>query len=283
MIMKEFHRGDIITINNNGRIIYAVIVTNNNLNYNNDVVSVVNITTQPESFGETHVDIVTNQPAVVICEKIWNVWKGNIIDFIRECTTEEMNAIDKALRIAFGLVETQARGMAQDMERMCVTLDKAQAEEAAALIEELRTENERIGKEYDNLEKQLEELQKENETLSKQCEERNELNDALIAGNETLGNRCAVLESQLEDTALQRDKLKCAYDKLTAEHEGLKNEAVAQSENLVQLTAENAKLRDKLKDHSEMRPAVRDVSEVVVERDLYKILYEQLIDKLIGA
>lgn len=283
MIVNEFHRGDIIILDNNGRRLYAVIVSNNNPNYNDDVVSVVNITTRPEGNPITHVDIMTNQPATVICERIWNVWKGNVMEFVRECTTEEMNAIDKALRIAFGLVETQARGMAQDMERMCVTLDKAQAEEAAALIEELRTENERIGKEYDNLEKQLEELQKENETLLRQCEERNECNDALIAGNETLGNRCADLEAQLEETALQRDKIKCAYDKLSSEFEGLKNEAVAQSDNLVQLTAENAKLRDKLKDHAEMRPAVRDVSEVVVERDLYKILYEQLIDKLIGA
>ena len=220
---KELHRGDIITLDNNGRRLYAVIVTNNSINYNSDTVGVVNITTQPpEGNPITHVDIITNQPAIVICEKVYNVWRGNIMEFVRECTTEEMNAIDKAMRIAFGLVGT------------CSSTT-------------------------------------------------NELNDALIAGNETLGNRCATLEAQLEDTALQRDKLKCAYDKLTAEFEGLKKEAVAQSENLVQLTAENAKLRDELKDHAEMRPTPPDMSAITVERDLYKSLYEQLIDKLIGA
>lgn len=109
MIDKELHRGDIVVNERNDKRFYAVVVTNDVLNYHEDYVCCVNITANEVEGGPMYAPITVIYPGHAFCGRVWNVWKSDIVEFVRECTAEEMAGIDKALRYSFGLVETQTK------------------------------------------------------------------------------------------------------------------------------------------------------------------------------
>lgn len=193
----NFYRGDIVVVENNGKRGYNVIVSNNNMNYRNKSILTVNITTTPnEPFNETYVDIMLTKPSVVICERVWNVWKENVVEFVRECTTEEMNAIDKALRIALGLCEPKGRASADIAPAVCEDEYKAMA----VHLELLKDENANLNKENECLTELNRKLEAENESLRRKLRE--------------LTNESHPNSADITALTAERDTYKAMYDKL---------------------------------------------------------------------
>ena len=227
MINKELHKGDIIIAETNGKRIYGVIVTNNNLNYNQDQVGVVNITTQTEGVGLAYVDIFTNQPAKAICNKVWNVWKSDIAEFIRECTTEEMHSIDKALRYTFGLDEPLKNG-----DLVLIPNGTQTAEIIEAETSKLKSH---IAKQENDI-----------KVLS-------ELNEALGITNDDLTKKNADLITMLEERKADIEFLRSQLDKAHEDADRWLDQAAKAEPNAAALTAERdtykalyEKLLDKL-------------------------------------
>ena len=81
----------------------AVIVSNNTGNYHSEMCEVVYLTTKEKKPLPTHVDVMCKIPSTAMCEQIYSVSQERLGDFVRSCTAEEMDAIDKALMISLGL------------------------------------------------------------------------------------------------------------------------------------------------------------------------------------
>jgi mRNA-degrading endonuclease toxin of MazEF toxin-antitoxin module len=196
MINKELHKGDIIVVETNGKRIYGVIVTNNNLNYNQDQVGMVNISTQTDGVGLAYVDIFTNQPAKAICNKVWNVWKSDIVEFVRECSTAEMHSIDKALRYTFGLDEPKKGIMAETADILQRAAPIAQAEYVNKLESKIA-----------DLTQMLEARKADIETLRSQLDKSQEDADHWL-------DQAAKAEPNIAALTAERDTYKAMYEKL---------------------------------------------------------------------
>lgn len=195
----NFYRGDIVIVETNGKRGYNVIVSNNNMNYRNKSILTVSLTASAdEPFCDTHVDIMLTKPSVALCERVWNVWKENVVEFIRQCTTEEMNAIDKALRIALGL---------------CGPLTKAQVETAPAFTDE---ECRAMSAHIELLENENSKLHKENESLIEMNRTLEIMNDDLLKKHEDLMRKATEDHDSPDISALtaERDTYKAMYEKL---------------------------------------------------------------------
>ena len=140
----ELKRGDIAIIESNGKRSYCVIVSNNTINHNSDSVLSVAITMKPDvDISQTHVDIMLSSPSVVICEHIWNTWKAQIQSVVRECTYDEMKAIDKAIRISVGLDEPKikASSVIHTENLTDTTITDEEYREMKEYIEKVESEN----------------------------------------------------------------------------------------------------------------------------------------------
>ena len=227
MINKELHKGDIIIVETNGKRIYGVIVTNNNLNYNQDQVGMVNISTQTDGVGLAYVDIFTNQPAKAICNKVWNVWKSDIVEFVQECATKEMHSIDKALRYTFGLDEPFKNG-----DLVLIPNGTQTAEIIEAETSKLKSH---IAKQENDI-----------KVLS-------ELNEALGITNDDLTKKNADLITMLEERKADIEFLRSQLDKAHEDADHWLDQAAKAEANAAALTAERdtykalyEKLLDKL-------------------------------------
>lgn len=85
----------------------GIIVSNNMGNQHSDRVEVVYLTTKDKKPMPTHVDIICRQKSTALCEQITTVSKDRIGEFIKSCTTSEMQRIDEALMISLGIVSDQ--------------------------------------------------------------------------------------------------------------------------------------------------------------------------------
>lgn len=82
----------------------AIIVSNDEGNRAAEIVEVVYLTTALKSELPTHVKISsTERPSTALCEQITTVSKNRLGLYIGSATAQEMEEIDKALKISLGL------------------------------------------------------------------------------------------------------------------------------------------------------------------------------------
>ena len=114
-IMKEpeYKRGDVVFVRDYRKttgseqdaVRPAVIVSNDKGNLFAPVVEVVFLTTQEKKTLPTHTTVLGKIPSTALCEQITTVSKERITEYIRSCTKEEMQAIDRCIKISLGLTE----------------------------------------------------------------------------------------------------------------------------------------------------------------------------------
>lgn len=81
----------------------AIIVSNNTGNYYARTVEIVYLTSQPKKDMPTHVPIRCKVDSTALCESVYTVATERIREFVRRCTDEEMQMIDKALMVSLGI------------------------------------------------------------------------------------------------------------------------------------------------------------------------------------
>ena len=134
----------------------AVIVSNNDINESQNMVEVVYLVEKPNESLPTHAKVRCHLPSTALCEQVVSVSKDRIDGFIRTCTDEEIEKINKGLSISLGITESDDT-MAEKLKELTDSLSEAQR-----INDELRN---RIKEEIDKqqeLEKQLSQIETEN-------------------------------------------------------------------------------------------------------------------------
>ncbi len=154
----KIYRGDIFYIKKNnqdtGRP--AVIVSNNDINESQNMVEVAYLVEKPNESLPTHAKVKCHLPSTALCEQVVSVSKDRIDGFIRTCTDEEIEKINKGLSISLGITESDDT-MAEKLKELTDSLSEAQR-----INDGLRN---RIKEETDKqqeLEKQLSQIETEN-------------------------------------------------------------------------------------------------------------------------
>lgn len=154
----EIYRGDIFYIKkinqDTGRP--AVIVSNNDINENQNMVEVAYLVEKPNESLPTHAKVRCHLPSTALCEQVVSVNKDRIDGFIRTCTDEEIERINKGLSISLGITESDDT-MTEKLKELTDSLSEAQR-----INDGLRN---RIKEETDKqqeLEKQLSQIETEN-------------------------------------------------------------------------------------------------------------------------
>lgn len=154
----EIYRGDIFYIKkinqDTGRP--AVIVSNNDINESQNMVEVAYLVEKPNESLPTHAKVRCHLPSTALCEQVVSVSKDRIDGFIRTCTDEEIEKINKGLSISLGITESDDT-MAEKLKELTDSLSEAQR-----INDGLRN---RIKEEIDKqqeLEKQLSQIETEN-------------------------------------------------------------------------------------------------------------------------
>lgn len=119
----------------------AIIVSNDTGNRYSTCVEVVYLTTQEKTPMPTHVSLVCKVQSTALCEQVFTVAKERLSDFVRRCTDEEMQKIDKALMISLGIpmknderigeLETALQNAGHALTAARAQVDLLQAENAA--------------------------------------------------------------------------------------------------------------------------------------------------------
>lgn len=154
----EIYRGDIFYIKKINQDIGrpAVIVSNNDINESQNMVEVAYLVEKPNESLPTHAKVRCHLPSTALCEQVVSVSKDRIDGFIRTCTDEEIEKINKGLSISLGITESDDT-MAEKLKELTDSLSEAQR-----INDELRN---RIKEEIDKqqeLEKQLSQIETEN-------------------------------------------------------------------------------------------------------------------------
>lgn len=134
----------------------AVIVSNNDINESQNMVEVVYLVEKPNELLPTHAKVRCYLPSTALCEQIVSVSKDRIDGFIRTCTDEEIEKINKGLSISLGIAESDDT-IAEKLKELTDSLSEAQR-----INDGLRN---RIKEEIDKqqeLEKQLSQIETEN-------------------------------------------------------------------------------------------------------------------------
>lgn len=123
----EIYRGDIFYIKkinqDTGRP--AVIVSNNDINENQNMVEVAYLVEKPNESLPTHAKVRCHLPSTALCEQVVSVSKDRIDGFIRTCTDEEIEKINKGLSISLGITESDDT-MAEKLKELTDSLSEAQ-------------------------------------------------------------------------------------------------------------------------------------------------------------
>lgn len=119
-------RGDCFYIRPNASASYdlkegrpAVIVSNNMGNTYSDFVEVVFLTTKEKKPLPTHAEIICRQKSTALCEQVHTVSKASLGEFIKTCTSAEMQCIDKALMHSLGIAMDQPSEMVVEAPSEC--------------------------------------------------------------------------------------------------------------------------------------------------------------------
>lgn len=134
----------------------AVIVSNNDINESQNMVEVAYLVEKPNESLPTHAKVRCHLPSTALCEQVVSVSKDRIDGFIRTCTDEEIEKINKGLSISLGITESDDT-MAEKLKELTDSLSEAQR-----INDGLRN---RIKEEIDKqqeLEKQLSQIETEN-------------------------------------------------------------------------------------------------------------------------
>ena len=108
----DYCRGDIYYVSNNAYIAVdseqhpgrpAIIVSNDYGNERGENVSVVYLTTAEKRPMRVHVDVMCKVPSTALCETITTISKSRLHTYVRSCTEEEMQSIDKGILQALGM------------------------------------------------------------------------------------------------------------------------------------------------------------------------------------
>lgn len=86
----------------------GIIVSNDIGNEHANIVEVVYLTSDRKKLLPTHTQVMCHIPSTALCEQIVTVAKERVGEFIRCCTEDEMERIDKALMISLGLAQPAA-------------------------------------------------------------------------------------------------------------------------------------------------------------------------------
>ena len=81
----------------------GIIISDNTTNSHSMFVTIVPLTTQPQQPSPTNVDVQCKAPSTALCGNIQTVAKGQIGDYIRTCSHDEMLKIDSGVCYALGL------------------------------------------------------------------------------------------------------------------------------------------------------------------------------------
>jgi len=82
----------------------GVIVSNDKNNEHSTNIEVVFLTSASKKYLPTHVPIrSTGRQSTALCENVQTVSKERFCSYLGRCTTSEMLAIDRALRISLGI------------------------------------------------------------------------------------------------------------------------------------------------------------------------------------
>jgi mRNA interferase MazF len=131
-------------------------VSNNDINESQNMVEVAYLVEKPNESLPTHAKVRCYLPSTALCEQVVSVSKDRIDGFIRTCTDEEIEKINKGLSISLGITESDDT-MAEKLKELTDSLSEAQR-----INDELRN---RIKEEIDKqqeLEKQLSQIETEN-------------------------------------------------------------------------------------------------------------------------
>lgn len=137
----------------------AIIVSNNDINKSQNMVEVAYLVEKPNESLPTHAKVKCHLPSTALCEQVVSVSKDRIDGFIRTCTDEEIEKINKGLSISLGITESDDT-MAEKLKELTDSLSEAQR-----INDELRN---RIKEEIDKqqeLEKQLSQTENTDETI----------------------------------------------------------------------------------------------------------------------
>ena len=88
----------------------AIIVSNNKCNASSSVVEIVFLTTKQKKPLPTHVEIRANYISTALCEQVHSVDIDRVGTYMCSCTKEEMDQVDKALKISLGLIGENEKG-----------------------------------------------------------------------------------------------------------------------------------------------------------------------------
>ncbi len=122
------YRGDVFMVEDSGSTVGseqrsgrpAVIVSNDIGNEKAEIVQIVYLTTRQKNQMPTHTKILARVPSTAICEQVCTVSKSRLVEYIRSCTDEEMDAINECLMISLGL-ETAEKGCSSDTKEIIKT------------------------------------------------------------------------------------------------------------------------------------------------------------------
>lgn len=103
----------------------AVIVSNNDINESQNMVEVAYLVEKPNESLPTHAKVRCHLPSTALCEQIVSVSKDRIDGFIRTCTDEEIEKINKGLSISLGITESDDT-MAEKLKELTDSLSEAQ-------------------------------------------------------------------------------------------------------------------------------------------------------------
>lgn len=139
----EISRGDIFFVTGYRRTMgseqnqnrLAVVVSNNNCNTYSNIIEVVYLTAADKnSYLPTHVEVMCQVPSTALCERIYSIPKDRLVEYVRTCTNEEMERIDRALMISLGIEQTHH--FSSDNENRMIDDLKMKLEGAERMLDE---------------------------------------------------------------------------------------------------------------------------------------------------
>lgn len=191
----DIYRGDIFFVEGNtngyekGRP--CVIVSNNIGNKHSNMIEVVWLTTAEKKPLPTHAEVVAGQKATALCEGIDTIKKDRLTNYMRTCTQNEMQAIDKALKVSLGLDE-----------------GKGNTDENKAEIEDLKRHNKMLQAMIEDSDALHEKEESEIAHLKEQIRQM-ETSNVLTYDNKTQELKQEILKAQVE-----RDTYKSLYESM---------------------------------------------------------------------
>lgn len=131
----EVYKGDIFYIEKGktGESSPAVVVSATETVKETGCAQVAWLTNKEENSSPTHVKVMCVTPSVAICEKLSFAYLDRFGEFVRTCTEKEIQDIDNALLITFGIERQNDNADSEEIRTLKKELEEKQRE-----IEEMK-------------------------------------------------------------------------------------------------------------------------------------------------